>query len=87
MDPQPYFRIFNPWTQSEKFDSEGEFIREWVPELRGVEGSAVHNPYEAGGEAARVAERNGYPRPIVEHRLARERCLRRFKEVIGRETA
>ncbi|KAF2727498.1 hypothetical protein EJ04DRAFT_478948 [Polyplosphaeria fusca] len=87
VDPQPYFRVFNPWLQSEKFDAEGEFIRKWVGELEGVEGSAVHNPYEVGGEAGRVAERRGYPRCVVEHRFARERCLRRYKEGLGRETA
>ncbi|KAF2748560.1 hypothetical protein M011DRAFT_400725 [Sporormia fimetaria CBS 119925] len=87
VDPQPYFRVFNPWLQSAKFDADGEFIRKWVKELRDVEGEGVHNPYEKGGEAARIAERNGYPRPIVEHKFARERCLRRYKEGIGRETA
>ncbi|KAF1833839.1 photolyase [Decorospora gaudefroyi] len=75
VDPQPYFRIFNPWLQSEKFDQEGEFIRTWVPELSTVEGKAVHNPYAAGGKAAVVAKKNGYPEPIVEHKFARERCL------------
>ncbi|KAF1954991.1 deoxyribodipyrimidine photo-lyase [Byssothecium circinans] len=87
VDPQPYFRIFNPWLQSEKFDPEGEFIRKWVRELRGVEGRGVHDPYGVGGEAERVARREGYPRPVVEHRVARERCLGRFKEGIGRGTA
>ncbi|KAF2023794.1 hypothetical protein EK21DRAFT_118425 [Setomelanomma holmii] len=86
VDPQPYFRIFNPWMQSEKFDAEGEFIKQWVPELRDVEGKAVHNPYDDRA-GARVAERTGYPRPIVEHRLARERCLARYKAGIGRDTA
>lgn len=87
VDPQPYFRVFNPWLQSERFDASGEFIRTWVPELRGVVGAAIHNPYLAGGEAARLARANGYPKPIVEHKVARERCLARYKAGIGRETA
>ena len=85
VDPQPYFRIFNPVLQSEKFDAEGVYIRKWVQELRGVEGRAVHEPYERGvGYAAR---REGYPRMIVEHKFARERALKRYKEGLGRGTA
>ncbi|ORX96807.1 photolyase [Clohesyomyces aquaticus] len=88
VDPQPYFRVFNPWLQSRKFDAEGVFIREWVEELRDVPvGEDVHDPYGAGGEAEKVARRNGYPRPVVEHRFARERCLGRYKAGIGRESA
>lgn len=87
VDPQPYFRIFNPWLQSEKFDAEGDFIRKWVPELQGVEGAAIHNPYAAGGKAAQIAKKNRYPEPIVEHKFARERCLARYKAGIGRDTA
>ncbi|CAI6337839.1 unnamed protein product [Periconia digitata] len=87
VDPQPYFRVFNPWLQAERFDEEGEFIREWVEELRGVKGSAVRNPFEAGGEAAREAEKKGYAREIVVHRVAREKCLERYKSGIGRGTA
>lgn len=87
VDPQPYFRVFNPWLQSEKFDAHGAFIREWVPELAAVEGAAIHNPYAAGGKAAQVAKKNGYPEPIVEHKFARERCLARYKAGLGRDTA
>jgi deoxyribodipyrimidine photo-lyase len=87
VDPQPYFRIFNPWIQSEKFDEEGEFIKLWVPELEEVEGPAIHNPYATGGKAAQTAKAKGYPEPVVEHKFARERCLARYKAGIGRETA
>src|SRR3569833_54481 len=51
VDPQPYFRIFNPLLQSERFDPDGEYIRRWVPELRGLRGSAIHDPYGRGAEA------------------------------------
>jgi len=87
VDPQPYFRIFNPWTQSEKFDADGEFIRMWVEELSDVQGKEVHNPYAAGGKAKELAKKRGYPEPVVEHRFARERCLSRYKAGIGRDTA
>ncbi|TKA73629.1 hypothetical protein B0A55_07493 [Friedmanniomyces simplex] len=85
VDPQPYFRIFNPLLQSEKFDEGGEYIRKWVPELQGVGGKAVHDPYGrgTGGEA----ERAGYPKPVVVHKFCRERALERYKEGLGRGTA
>jgi deoxyribodipyrimidine photo-lyase len=86
VDPQPYFRVFNPWLQSEKFDADGDFIRKWVPELSSIKGKAIHNPYEDKSAAA-VAKKNGYPKPIVEHKFARERCLARYKAGIGRNTA
>ncbi|TKA22596.1 hypothetical protein B0A50_08285 [Salinomyces thailandicus] len=85
VDPQPYFRIFNPLLQSEKFDGEEEFIRKWVPELRGVVGKAVHDPYGRG--EGKEAERMGYPRAVVEHRVGRERALARYREGLGRGTA
>ncbi|KAK5952402.1 DNA photolyase phr1 [Knufia fluminis] len=85
VDPQPYFRIFNPILQSEKFDEAGDYIRRWVPELRDVKGKAIHDPYGRGAEA--LARLRGYPRMIVDHKVARERCLRRYKEGIGRSTA
>ncbi|KAK3053017.1 DNA photolyase phr1 [Extremus antarcticus] len=85
VDPQPYFRIFNPVLQSEKFDAEGEYIRKWVPELRGVGGKAVHEPYARG--AGKEAEGKGYPRRIVEHKVQREKALERYKRGLGRGTA
>jgi len=85
VDPQPYFRIFNPILQSEKFDEQGDYIRRWVPELREVKGKAIHDPYGRGAEA--IARKNGYPRMIVNHKEARERCLARYKAGIGRSTA
>ncbi|KAL4999336.1 DNA photolyase, FAD-binding/Cryptochrome [Aspergillus recurvatus] len=78
VDPQPYFRIFNPVRQSERFDPEGEYIRRWVPELRGVDGNAIHAPYERG--AGDIARANGYPEPIVDHSRQRDIALRRYKD-------
>jgi deoxyribodipyrimidine photo-lyase len=85
VDPQPYFRIFNPLLQSEKFDAEGQFIRKWVPELKNIQGKAIHDPYERG--MAKEAKKAGYPERIVEHKASRERCLERYKEGLGRPTA
>ncbi|EME83648.1 uncharacterized protein MYCFIDRAFT_47206 [Pseudocercospora fijiensis CIRAD86] len=85
VDPQPYFRIFNPWLQSEKFDASGEYIRKWVPELKNIKGKAIHDPYGRG--AAKEAEKAGYPRPMVEHSMARKRALERYKGGLGRSTA
>lgn len=81
VDPQPYFRIFNPLLQSEKFDEEGEYIRKWVPELVDVKGKAVHDPY---GKGVKV---KGYPRMCVDHKESRTRTLKRYKEGLGRDTA
>ena len=85
VDPQPYFRIFNPFLQSEKFDEQGEYIRKWVPELAGIQGKAIHDPYGRG--AVKEAEKAGYPRPMVDHKKCRDRALERYKAGLGRGTA
>ncbi|KAI9654227.1 MAG: hypothetical protein M1821_006755 [Bathelium mastoideum] len=85
VDPQPYFRIFNPLLQSEKFDAQGDYIRKWVEELKDVKGNAVHAPYERGAE--RIAKQRGYPKPIVDHKVCRDRALSRYKAGLNRDTA
>ncbi|KAE9397142.1 hypothetical protein BT96DRAFT_966300 [Gymnopus androsaceus JB14] len=75
VDPCPYFRIFNPYTQSTKVDPTGDFIRQFVPELSKLRGPDLHNP------SASAANKLGYPQPIVKHDEARQRALQRFKEV------
>lgn len=77
-DAQPYFRIFNPTTQGEKFDPEGVFIRKFVPELSQLTGKAVHAPSATG-----LFGRGGldYPAPIVDHKVARDRALAAFKAI------
>ncbi len=80
-DAQPWFRIFNPVTQSERFDPQGAFIRRWVPELRLLGGKAIHAPWKAKPEelaAAKVALGRDYPQPVINHDLARARTLARF---------
>lgn len=76
-DPQPYFRIFSPLAQSEKCDPRGDYIRHFVPELKDVQGAAIHDPFNRLSE--KEFAKLGYPKPIVEHKDARERALRRFK--------
>jgi deoxyribodipyrimidine photo-lyase len=80
VDPQPYFRIFNPLLQSEKFDQSGTYIRTWVPELRGVQGNAVHAPHARLNKG--VFEKLGYPQPIVDHAVARKRSIEVYKRSI-----
>ena len=80
-DAQPYFRIFNPMTQSRKFDAEGRFIRRYVPELAGLGPDAIHAPWEATPVermAAGVELGRTYPTPVVVHEEARQRTLARF---------
>lgn len=80
-DAQPYFRIFNPVTQSEKFDPEGRFIRRYVPELERVPDKFIHAPWTMGGidqTASRTRIGTDYPAPVVDHAEARARTLIRF---------
>ena len=80
-DAQPWFRIFNPVTQSERFDPDGNFIRRQVPELAGLDGPGIHAPWRAAPlelAAAGISLGRDYPAPIVDHDIARERTLARF---------
>jgi deoxyribodipyrimidine photo-lyase len=69
-DAAPYFRIFNPVLQGEKFDPDGTYVRRWVPELAGMPAEWIHKPWKAPGGLPK-----GYPQPIVEHEAARKRAL------------
>ena len=83
-DAQPYFRIFNPVSQSEKFDAEGRFIRRYVPVLAGLTNRAIHAPWLAGPlelASANVVLGQNYPQPIVDHAQAREKTLLRYAVV------
>lgn len=83
-DAQPYFRIFNPTSQSEKFDAEGKFIRKYLPQLSKLPNSALHEPWNAKPidlESACVTLGLDYPYPIVNHAEAREKTLLRYSVV------
>jgi len=81
-DAQPYFRIFNPVTQSERFDADGKFIRRYVPELAALDGKEIHAPWlvpPALQQARDVVIGRDYPTPIVDHAQARAAALQLFK--------
>jgi deoxyribodipyrimidine photo-lyase len=80
-DSAPYFRIFSPLSQSEKFDSEGVFIKRWLPELATLNKKEVHNPRALGGLFG-VAD---YPRSIVDLKKSRERALTAFRNLPSRQ--
>jgi len=60
-DAQPYFRIFNPWSQADKFDPKQEYIKKWVPEIN----------------------TSSYPSPMIEHKMARERAIKTYKQAVS----
>ncbi len=70
-DAQPYFRIFNPWRQQERFDKDCRYIKKWVPELKRLTAKEIHNLKDQP-----IKE---YPEPVVEHETARKRALERYK--------
>ncbi|MGE3073595.1 MAG: deoxyribodipyrimidine photo-lyase [Dehalococcoidia bacterium] len=80
-DPQPYFRIFNPYLQSRRFDPDGAYIRRWVPELRGVSDGRIHEPHRMSVEEQKAANcviGRDYPTPIVDHAAERKVALERY---------
>jgi len=73
VDAAPYYRVFNPVLQGQRFDPDGDYVRRWLPELRGVVGGAVHEPWDLPGGVP-----EGYPERIVDHKVEREEALRRY---------
>ncbi len=83
-DAQPWFRIFNPVTQSERFDAAGKFIRRYVPELKNCPDKYIHAPWTlpvSEQRARQIVIGEDYPAPIVDHAVAREKTLAMFKNV------
>jgi deoxyribodipyrimidine photo-lyase len=86
-DAAPYFRIFNPVMQSEKFDPDGTFIRRWVPELAGVDPPYIHDPYDdRRGLPMLLRSTLDYPRPLVDREHVKDRVLAAFKGLGNAET-
>lgn len=75
-DASPFFRVFNPITQGEKFDPNGDYVRKYIPELAHISGAKVHQPWLLVDGLA-----NGYPAPIVDHASERLEALARLKEI------
>ncbi len=85
-DAAPFFRVFNPVLQGEKFDPEGNYIRRWIPELSKLPNQWIHKPWQAPLEvlkAAKVSLGTTYPKPIIDHSFARERALEAFAIIKG----
>ena len=83
VDAAPFFRIFNPVLQGQKFDPDGVYVRKWIPEIAGLSNKVIHAPWTATSEQRRLAGLgNGdYPIPMVDHALARSRALDAFARI------
>lgn len=87
-DAAPYFRIFNPVLQGQKFDPEGHYVRRWVPELALLENSVIHSPWQAEPlvlKAAQISLGDTYPSPIIDHAVARKRALNAYATMMHGE--
>jgi deoxyribodipyrimidine photo-lyase len=83
-DAAPYFRIFNPILQGEKFDASGAYIRRWIPELRQIPTKWIHHPFELSDQELKaygVVPGLDYPLPIVDLKVTRERALAAFAAI------
>jgi deoxyribodipyrimidine photo-lyase len=86
-DAAPYFRVFNPVSQGEKFDPAGEYVRRWIPEIAGLPNRWIHKPWEAPPmerQLAGVVLGKTYPEPIVDHAEARRQALAALDSIKGR---
>jgi deoxyribodipyrimidine photo-lyase len=86
-DAAPYFRIFNPIIQSEKFDPTGEYIRRWVPELANIASKWIHQPSRAPKDELGLIIGRDYPTPIVEHEQARKLALMQYRLIRNKTQA
>ena len=85
-DAAPYFRVFNPILQGEKFDPDGVYVRRWLPELAQLPDKLIHQPWTATPlelASAGIELGKTYPRPIVDHKAGRERALKAYATIRG----
>jgi len=85
-DASPFFRIFNPTLQGERFDPDGAYIREFVPELANLDNRYIHRPFDAPADVlAKTGIKLGttYPMPVVNHAFARDRALEAYNATKG----
>lgn len=83
-DASPFFRVFNPVTQGERYDRNGDYVRRWVPELSKIEGKAIHAPWQLSAEeleTAGVILGETYPQRMLDHGESRDRALQAFKSI------
>ena len=73
-DSQPYFRIFNPWAQSEKYDPDAEYIKKWIPELKNVSAKDIHTWFKSYKNNSDT----DYPKPIVDYAEQKEKALEMY---------
>jgi deoxyribodipyrimidine photo-lyase len=85
-DAAPYFRIFNPILQGEKFDPEGVYVKQWVPELKTVPAQWIHKPWMATQDKLGFSLGKAYPEPIVDHSEARKMALLYYKMIEKKES-
>jgi deoxyribodipyrimidine photo-lyase len=79
-DAAPYFRIFNPVLQSQKFDPNGVYIRRWIPELACLNNAAIHAPWESAN-AVSIYSTINYPKPIINHSESRTKALAYYSQL------
>jgi deoxyribodipyrimidine photo-lyase len=87
-DAAPYFRVFNPVRQGETYDPDGAYVRQWIPEIARLPTKLIHAPWTAPAEilaACGVTLGKTYPRPVVDHAMARDRALAAFKTLRAAE--
>ena len=80
-DAAPYFRIFNPILQGERFDPNGEYVKKWVPELLNIPKKFIHKPWELDINVKDFEIGKSYPKPIVNHETARNAALEAFQKI------
>ncbi|KAF9438608.1 hypothetical protein BGZ76_006507 [Entomortierella beljakovae] len=80
-DAQPYFRVFNPLLQSQRFDPNGDYIRKWVPELQSLDNKQIHDPYHS--LSTNEFKRLRYPKPMVDHASAKKKYIDEFKRALA----